>query len=133
MNLPEPTWLILAPHVRERLESRTDSGNLLPVNMFSSVLRRIKDDKKRTRELMELAGQIQDHLNSCVPGWALELWPPDLGECLFIGSILSRWMSMDLGDMLLELSKEEFEEFSLACKTSGLSVEQLVIERLDER
>ena len=77
MNLEETIWLVLPPPIRERLESHASAEGLLPPNMLASVVDRLRTDKKRKGELLELAGQFWDHLDSDTPGWALALWPAD--------------------------------------------------------
>ena len=68
----EPFWMLLPPSLRDRVISRADDRGLLPLNMTTPIMKRLRALPNRWRELWEMAERIFDHLEAELPGW---------GEC----------------------------------------------------
>jgi hypothetical protein len=103
---------------------------LLSPNLISSILRSVRANPARERELLSMALRVTRYLEDFPSGWGE--WPDDTGEALYVGLLLGIWFAKDIEEQLLDLPEEELAFMEEECRERGLSTEQYLFDRLVE-
>ena len=130
-EIPQLKPLLLPSSIWARLSAKTDSENALPINLSTNVIERLKKDPVRADRLSVLADDIWDHLEARRPGWGP--WPDNTEDALAVSMLISLEIEHDADRLILELSEEEIAKVEQQSREQGLSLEQIIINRIVER
>jgi hypothetical protein len=130
-EIPQLKPLLLPSRVWARLSAKTDDDGAVPINMSTNVIERLKKDPVRAERLSDLADDIWDHLVARRPGWGP--WPASVEDALAVSMLISLQIEHEVDRLILELSEEEMAKVEQQSREQGLSLEQIIINRIVER
>ena len=130
-EIPQLKPLLLPSTIWARLSAKTDSENALPINLSTYVIERLKKDPVRAERLSDLADDIWDHLAARRPGWGP--WPDNTEDALAVSMLISLEIEHDADRLILELSPDELGFVERESREEGLSLEQIIINRIVKR
>jgi hypothetical protein len=130
-EIPQLKPLLLPSAIWRRLSAKTDDEGAVPINMSTNVIERLKKDPVRAERLSDLADDIWEHLAARRPGWGP--WPDNTEDALAVSMLISVQIEHEVDRLILELSEDEMAKVEQQSREEGLSLEQIIINRIVER